>query len=170
MRKPGRKRSPQENKQLSYDHDCANTYGENNKGARKVIRRFKAASNRQGRRGANQALLGLETAPDDPVHETALVEAEHLALKPRRRKVPDVPLGKVVHHKARREVPWAMSLRPLLEKLGADGVMSVRDLAAELSRRGIETPSGDPWSPWLVQTVLRRLGVKNPWEWSGTIP
>jgi hypothetical protein len=88
MNKSVRKRSPQENKKLSYERDCINQYGENDKAARKAVRRFKAASNRAGRRGVNKALQGLEHVPDDVTHETALFEAEHLALKPKKRKYP----------------------------------------------------------------------------------
>lgn len=167
MEKQERRRSPQENKRLSYERDCVNTYGENNKAARKSIRRFKAASNRAGRRGVNRALLGLEHDPEELAHETALVQAEHLALKPEQQKVPDAPLKDVVPHRTRREVPWATSLRPQLEEIGATGVSSLKEVAAELQRRCIATPTGKPWSSWLVQQALRRLGVREPWEWRG---
>jgi len=86
------RRPPPEKKRLSYERDCVNTYGENDKSSRKAIRRFKAASNRTGRHSAKIAVSRFETG-DEEGADVALAEAEHLALKPRKTKVPDVPLG-----------------------------------------------------------------------------
>jgi hypothetical protein len=169
MNKSDWRRSPQDKKRLSYERDCVNTYGENNKASRKAVRRFKAASNRAGRHGVNQALLGLELDPEDIVHETSLVEAEHLALKPRKQKVPDAPLKDVLSDKTRRVVPWARSLEPYLREIGARGVVSLVDVAAELQERGVGTPTGKRWSAALVYQALCRLGVDDPQGWQGVL-
>jgi len=169
MDKSSRRRSPQEDKRLSYERDCVNRYGENDKAARKAVRRFKAASNRAGRRGVNQALHGLEESPDEVAHETALFQAEHLALRPRKVKVPDEPLKKVVPYRMRVEMKWARVLKPVLEELGQAGVTSARHLVVELNRRGVATPDGRPWSIWRVSRILKQLGVRYPWEWDGQL-
>ncbi|MBA1154959.1 hypothetical protein [Microvirga mediterraneensis] len=169
MNKSDRKRSPQENKRLSYERDCVNQYGENDKAARKAVRRFKAASNRTGRRGVNQALQGLERAPDDVGHETSLFEAEHLALKPRKTKVPATPLNEVVPYRTRVTVTWASALKPIFKELGEVGVTSPHLIVMELDRRRIIAPHGRPWTPWLVHQGLKSLGIKHPWEWNGQL-
>ncbi|MEM6275797.1 MAG: hypothetical protein AAF714_02525 [Pseudomonadota bacterium] len=79
------RRSPQEKKALSYARDRRNTYGENNKAARKAIPRNKKTANRSVRRVAKQALMheDLETvAPPDH--------------KRKWRKVPDDKLGAIL--------------------------------------------------------------------------
>jgi len=169
MNKSDRKRSPQENKRLSYERDCINRYGENDKSSRKAIRRFKAASNRVSRRGVNQTLQGLEQAPEEAAHETALLEAEHLALRPRKVKRPDTRLKDVVPYKARAAANWASTLRSTFEEFGETGLTSLPNIASELERRRIATPHGKQWSAWLVQRALMGLGVKRPWEWNGRL-
>ena len=167
MEKSDRKRSPQENKRLSYERDCINQYGENNKSSRKSIRRFKAASNRAGRRGVNKALQSLEHAPDEAAHETSLLEAEHLAIKPRQTKVPDAPLKEVVPYRTRVTARWASALKPVFKELGEAGITSPRTILVELHRRRIVAPHGTKWTPWLIYLGLKSLGIKNPWGWSG---
>ncbi|SCY23938.1 hypothetical protein [Microvirga guangxiensis] len=169
MNKLDRRRSPQENKKLSYERDCSNQYGENDKAARKAVRRFKAASNRAGRRGVNRALHGLEHAPDEMAHEIALFEAEHMALKPKQTKVPDAPLKDVVPYRMRARIKWATALRPIFKECGETGITSPHLLVMELERRRISAPYGKTWTPWLVHQALRSLGVKYPWEWDGKL-
>lgn len=169
MNKSDRKRSPQENKRLSYERDCINQYGENDKSSRKAIRRFKAASNRLSRRGVNRALQGLEQAPEEGVHENALLEAEHLALRPRKVKEPDTPLKDIVPYKERAAAHWSGRLKPLFKELGEPGVTSLLDISIELERRRLPTPHGGSWSVRLVRRALMGLGVKRPWMWSGKL-
>lgn len=169
MQKSDRKRSPQDNKRLSYERDCINRYGENDKASRKAVRQFKAASNRVSRRGVNQALQGLEQAPEETAHETALLEAEHLALRPRKVKVPDTRLKDVVPDKRRAAANWANTLRSTFEEFGETGLTFLPDIASELERRRIATPHGKPWSDWLVERALTGFGVKRPWQWNGRL-
>lgn len=169
MQKSDRKHSPQDNKRLSYERDCVNSYGENDKSSRKAIRQFKAASNRMSRRGVNRALQGLEQSPEEIAYETALFEAEHLALRPRKVKVPDSPLKDIVPYKERMVANWAKPLETIFRELGEAGVTSLPNVAAELERRRIATPHGKPWSTWLVQRALKGLGVKHPSVWDGTL-
>jgi hypothetical protein len=145
-----------------------NQYGENDKASRKAVRRFKAASNRAGRRGVNQALQALEVDPHEIAHETALLQAEHLAIRPEQTKVPDAPLKKVVSHKTRVEMKWARALKPLLKELGEAG-LSGREIAMELNRRAVATQDGKPWSHWTVYRALKQLGVRCPWVWNGRL-
>jgi hypothetical protein len=88
-------RSPQRDKQHSYDHDCRDAYGENNKSKRKAIPKFKAASNRQGRHLA-KAVVGGMTGDDSVDEEMKLLEADQKALRPSKVKSPDMPLGKLM--------------------------------------------------------------------------
>jgi len=169
MNKSDRRRSPQENKRLSYERDCVNQYGENDKAARKAVRRFKAASNRAGRRGVSQALHGLEHAPEEIAHDTALFKAEHLALKPRQTKVSATPLKEVVPYRTRVTVKWASALKPIFQELGEAGVTSPHAIVMELDRRRIIAPHGKPWTSWLVYQGLKSLGIKHPWEWNGQL-
>lgn len=53
----------------------------------------------------------------------------------------------------------AEGLRRTVEGIQAEGVTSVRGIAAELNRRGIVTPRGGRWHPTSVHGLLRRLGV-----------
>jgi DNA invertase Pin-like site-specific DNA recombinase len=52
---------------------------------------------------------------------------------------------------------FAETLRPVLAKLQADGVTTLRAIAAALNGRGIKTASGSEWSAMQVQRVLARL-------------
>ena len=69
-----RRRSPQEKKQLSYERDRVNPYGENDKASRKAIPRFKAASHREERRAA-RALVGKMTGAEDETQLDASLAA-----------------------------------------------------------------------------------------------
>jgi hypothetical protein len=93
-------RSPPRDKQLSLERDGRNSYGENSKSSRKNIPLFKAQSNRRGRHGAEIAVNVL--IDDDAVEaERRLLLADQKALKPAKRKSPDLPLGEVLARKHR---------------------------------------------------------------------
>ena len=102
-----RRRSPAENKQLSYERDRRNVYGENDKASRKWIPLRKRMRARADRRRASQAL-----APG--VVQIDLADGDHLQVEllptryPRQwRKKPDAPLGDWLglrrQNRARRE-------------------------------------------------------------------
>lgn len=84
-------RSPQEKKQLSYEHDRRNNYGENDKSSRKSIRRSKRQPNRSNRHHDGQVLDGATGPADERVAD---VVEQMLYVKRRRRwrKWPDIPL------------------------------------------------------------------------------
>jgi hypothetical protein len=86
---PGRSRqiSPQEKKRLSLERDRRNTYGESDKGPRKIIPLQKAKANRTVRSKDKSALRR-----DDDSADSVLKKA----LKQRWRKVPDGKLGDVI--------------------------------------------------------------------------
>ena len=52
----------------------------------------------------------------------------------------------------------AKDLRPYIAGIEADGVTSLRGIAAELNRRGVATPRGKEWTAAAVQRVLARAG------------
>jgi hypothetical protein len=86
------RRTPQEKKQLSYEHDRRNNYGENDKSSRKSIRRSKRYPNRSNRHHDRQVLDGASGPVDERVAD---VIEQTLYVKRRRRwrKWPDIPLG-----------------------------------------------------------------------------
>ena len=51
----------------------------------------------------------------------------------------------------------AEALRPVLDKLKANGVTSLRAIASALNNRGIKTARGGEWSAMQVARVLDRL-------------
>lgn len=78
-------KTPQEKKQLSYQKDRRNVYGQNNKGSRKVVKFNKQTVNRQNRRAVTLA-IEIDKLSED-MEKT-------LKLKPKTwKKVPDMPLG-----------------------------------------------------------------------------
>jgi hypothetical protein len=105
-----RRRSPQEKKALSLQKDRRNRYGENDKAARKAIPAAKARSHRVVRRADKQALSDSDAAQ----------EAVPLTLRnPDWKKVPDVPLGKVIAGKAQRLV-WLVTRNAMARKRNPD--------------------------------------------------
>ncbi|MFE9693727.1 hypothetical protein [Micromonospora sp. NPDC005806] len=94
------RRIPQEKKQLSYEHDRRNNYGENDKSSRTSIRRNKRYPNRSNRHHERQVLDGAAGPVDERVAD---VVEQTLYVKRRRRwrKWPDIPLG--VHVEAALE-------------------------------------------------------------------
>jgi hypothetical protein len=97
MRTP---RTPQQKKALSLAKDRRNTYGNNDKAARKGVRRRRAIGNRNYRRNVKQAISG------EVDHVEGLPEAlDEAAGKVRRtswKKWPDTPLGEVIQQKKQR--------------------------------------------------------------------
>lgn len=93
--------SPQQKKQLSYDNDRRNTYGENDKASRKAIRRNKRRVNRANRHRDRQTLAqstALPVAGDDDTTDDRL----HARRPKRWRKSPDETLRQVVARRLRR--------------------------------------------------------------------
>jgi hypothetical protein len=97
-------KTPQQKKQLSYEHDRRNTYGENQKSSRKNIPRSKQRSHQDERRSVRQTLIAAQGVPADDVVD----ETQSQALKKGRikklqafRKSPDCPLGEIVERRRR---------------------------------------------------------------------
>ncbi|MEZ2329924.1 hypothetical protein AB6802_09380 [Mesorhizobium sp. RCC_202] len=78
-------------KELSYELDRRDGYGENNKAKRKAIPLFKARSNRQGRHGAKIAISAMTGNVGD-ADEAKLQVADFKASKPAKTKVQDISL------------------------------------------------------------------------------
>jgi hypothetical protein len=98
-------KTPQQKKQLSYEHDRRNTHGENQKSSRKNIPRSKQRSHQDERRSVRQTLIATQSVPTEDVVD----ETQSQALKKGRikklqafRKSPDRPLGEVVKRRLRR--------------------------------------------------------------------
>ncbi len=96
--------SPQQKKCKSYQKDCRNCYGENDKASRKNIPRSKQRGHRQERRVASNILNNLNKACDDVLLEETVdkfkdkVKAKCLN---RFKKCSDVPLGKMLEWRRR---------------------------------------------------------------------
>ena len=52
---------------------------------------------------------------------------------------------------------YAKKLRPIIEEIRDAGHTSVRAIASELNRKGIETARGGSWHPNTVQRILKRI-------------
>jgi hypothetical protein len=89
-------RSPQEKKALSLKKDCRNTYGNNQKAARKSIPLRKAIESRRTRHKDNQALALLDRVDEAlaDLTESSIRNDVHRAGG--WRKGPDEPLGAVI--------------------------------------------------------------------------
>jgi serine kinase of HPr protein (carbohydrate metabolism regulator) len=96
-----KQKSPQEKKALSYAKDCRNTYGENDKSARKTIPLRKAKVNRVYRRKINLALQEIDSKIDLEKAELAESEARNIK-REYWKKSADEPLAKVVERKLER--------------------------------------------------------------------
>src|SRR3954468_16257653 len=75
MRK--KERSPQEKKALSYAKDCRNSYGESDKGSRKLIPLRKAQESRQDRRKVTQELGTLPRLEEEEAADLIESSARH---------------------------------------------------------------------------------------------
>lgn len=102
-RPPDSLRDPLRTKQLSYERDGRNTYGENSKSSRKNIRRQKHFVNRANRRKEQLALGSAQGA----LTENDASDAEqriNSVVRKRWSKVPDSPLGQVVRRKIAKRI------------------------------------------------------------------
>lgn len=82
---------------------------------------------------------------------------EALKVAKARAKAAGKPWGVVAAaHKAEAE-ERAADLAPVIRELASAGITSVRAVAEELNRRGIETPRGGAWHPTSVARLLARL-------------
>jgi len=101
--KPNRsRRSPQEKKRLSYERDRVNTYGQNDKASRKVIRRRKAGLSRRDRRIAIDKLKQVARAEGDELQMRNDVAISALKTMPSRswQKFADCPIGVLVNERS----------------------------------------------------------------------
>jgi hypothetical protein len=149
-----KRRSPQEEKHLSYSRDRRNSYGENDKGSRRIIALRKRARHRAERR-RESALLSAAVGPVDEDVE-ALVD-DRVTGRPRRagrwRKSPDTQLGLHVAYGLKRRADKANS-DPETERARIEKVLRNTDIdGMELSRHGYTwfTIGPDPDSPRQVQ-------------------
>jgi hypothetical protein len=94
-------RTPQEKKQLSYERDRRNTYGEAPHASRKAIPLRKALRSRSNRRRGNQILQASNPVTDSATAELIESNLQHRKLNDWG-KSPDEPLGKVVKEKLRK--------------------------------------------------------------------
>ena len=91
-------RTPQEKKQLSYEHDQRNAYGESDKGSRKSIH-FRKRWVNQTYRGKITKLLNRLGIRPNPLTDTDIEPIENQVRATRCanwKKSPDVPLGEFV--------------------------------------------------------------------------
>jgi hypothetical protein len=96
-----KQKTPQEKKALSYEKDCRNTYGENDKSSRKNIPLRKAKANRSDRKKLNDVLHKVKKVKDIEVIES--FENEVLSVKRNQwKKYPDKPLGQVIERQIER--------------------------------------------------------------------
>jgi hypothetical protein len=100
------RKSPQQQKQLSYERDRRNEYGENSKSSRKNIPRRKQGVNQANRHAAKQ-LLGVTDS------ETGEPQPGSVVRRPQTwRKVADIPLGEMVAKKLFRRARFGMTGLP----------------------------------------------------------
>lgn len=96
-------RTPQQKKALSYAKDRRNTYGENDKGARKAIPRRKAELNRKVRRKANQNLGTAKCATDETIEVVESSLRHDLDRVGGWEKSADTPLGEILGKTVRQK-------------------------------------------------------------------
>jgi len=98
-----RKKTPQEKKQLSYEKDRRNCYGESPHGARKSIPKRKRLRNRANRNYQEQQLAITSLKLDDDLAEQ--IESRLYQKAPKVwSKVADAPLKKMIEHKQQRRL------------------------------------------------------------------
>jgi hypothetical protein len=106
------RRTPQQKKQLSYDKDRRNTYGERGAHSRHAIRENKDNTERSRRHNENQTLQAVVAAVDDEqlmAIENAVKSSP--ARKKRFRKVPDTPLREVIPNKLAYRIRQGMGAK-----------------------------------------------------------
>jgi hypothetical protein len=92
------RRSPQEEKALSYARDRRYAYGNNSKAARKAVPRRKRWVNKANRR-AEQQFLAEARGMVDATHAEEVEQRLRGRPRKRWRKWPDMPLGRVLEHR-----------------------------------------------------------------------
>jgi hypothetical protein len=98
-----RRGSPQEKKDLSYERDRRNVYGENDKASRKGIPRSKRTAAQAYRKRTKQ-LIGQLTPGEDSEEVEARVgdlRRTGTGVSTAWRKIPDMPLGEWLRRKKR---------------------------------------------------------------------
>lgn len=96
------RQSPQDKKQLSYERDRRNVYGENDKSSRKAIPFRKRAVNKANRHVDHQILLSA-TGVRDLAADELTDDRVHGRRRKRWRKQPDQPLGEILDCKRARK-------------------------------------------------------------------
>lgn len=96
-----RSRSPGEKKQLSYERDRRNSYGENPKASVRGIRRRRAWRSRCYRHATRICVAMLARGAEEARFEPRGVRG------PSWRKQPDMPLGQLLKVKQERRARWA---------------------------------------------------------------
>ena len=96
-----KRKTPQEKKQISYERDRRNVYGEAPHAARKAIPLRKALRNRANRHVANQSVDYQGPAPDEDLADE-LESRVHHRVPQEWEKYPDAPLGEVIANKSRK--------------------------------------------------------------------
>ncbi|WP_299022609.1 hypothetical protein [uncultured Photobacterium sp.] len=97
-------KNPQEKKCKSYEKDCRNVYGENDKSSRKSIRRNKQLASKLSRSSSsNLALLANHDLDEDFVLEVEsnIKASEKVKRLKGFKKVPDRPLGGYLANKSK---------------------------------------------------------------------
>lgn len=103
------RRSPQEEKALSYARDCRYAYGNNSKAARKAVPRRKRWVNKANRHAGQELLAEGRGLVDADRAED--IEDRLRGTRPKRwRKKPDIPLGRLLER--RREPAGSDHMRP----------------------------------------------------------
>ena len=90
-----------EAKALSYARDCRNAYGGNSKAARKSVPRRKRLVNKANRHADHQ-LLAQARGPIDPAWAESAQQKVEGREREVWRKMPDMPLGRVVELRRER--------------------------------------------------------------------
>jgi hypothetical protein len=118
-----KRKTPQEKKALSYAKDCRNTYGENDKAARKNIPLHKARVNRAYRSKVNKVLNTARGALN--LEESELLDGKVKSIgKDGWKKYADTPLGKFVEEQ--------MEKRQSRTGKGKTARQTVRELVGKL--------------------------------------
>lgn len=116
--------SPQEKKQLSYERDCRNRYGEHCKSSRKLIRRRKQQVNRTNRQAARITLQATDPRTGEPTTSVGKLRRRRWS------KVPDMPLGDAVIKKLERRARLGISSPHSVER----AIRKVRSTRASRQR------------------------------------
>ena len=146
-------KTPQEKKALSYEKDCRNVYGSNDKASRNSIPKRKAEVNRVYRKSISDALKIVK----GPIDLDKSAEVEQVVRSVKRtdwKKFPDKPLGEVVARKLEsrsRHAGHGKTLRKAVREF-------IENLAIESEQTG-----PDKWTarakdyPWIVANAESKI-------------